>query len=454
MVDVEPSRVKHVSTVEYKDDSYYGGVQVGMGEPQLSAIRASMSHSTRRRPRDDGDAHSPFDGCLLENNCDRLRAAWLDGSLDLAAVERSCRTLLRGAKRLAATGQTTPASAWGSWSAGACPSDAVVSRCRTWLALLYLQRGNVKGARPILHRLGFIVRLSSRILRYDAALASADTDPDPSAPGFVDNVVTDSVLLALQRIFEPIAASYWRDHEYRVDPPSSYFSYVVPIAEPNGDDTVLASLVQRALAAVCLRFPEAAAARFVELWAHNRPHGSGHQLHFDSDDEGRDGIRHPLATSVLVVCGSCGGPTLVTTQRLGDTHLARSGWLCFPKSNRLFMFDSTLLHGVIPGRGAPPNGTPRRVTLMLAFWRDIQHRHDSKPGAARPLLALAERPPASRPEWLSLLLSNAGPSSDDGRRLVLRSPPALSHVWECVATDEPCAASSPIVAYERAFQGF
>lgn len=33
-------------------------------------------------------------------------------------------------------------------------------------------------------------------------------------------------------------------------------------------------------------FPAVAEARFAEWWAHCRPHGSGHQMHFDSDNEG------------------------------------------------------------------------------------------------------------------------------------------------------------------------
>lgn len=38
-------------------------------------------------------------------------------------------------------------------------------------------------------------------------------------------------------------------------------------------------------------FPAAAEARFAEWWAHCRPHPSGHQLHFDSDNEGRGQVR-------------------------------------------------------------------------------------------------------------------------------------------------------------------
>lgn len=41
-------------------------------------------------------------------------------------------------------------------------------------------------------------------------------------------------------------------------------------------------------------FPDVKEAKFVEWWAHRRPHSSGHQMHFDSDNEGRGGVRNPI----------------------------------------------------------------------------------------------------------------------------------------------------------------
>ena len=43
---------------------------------------------------------------------------------------------------------------------------------------------------------------------------------------------------------------------------------------------------------------------FAEWWVHTRPHNSGHQLHFDSDDEGvKRGVSgqplHPHCSTVL-----------------------------------------------------------------------------------------------------------------------------------------------------------
>ena len=39
----------------------------------------------------------------------------------------------------------------------------------------------------------------------------------------------------------------------------------------------------------------------MEWWAHRRPHSSGHQMHFDSDNEGRGGVRNPIVRCVVAV---------------------------------------------------------------------------------------------------------------------------------------------------------
>lgn len=44
------------------------------------------------------------------------------------------------------------------------------------------------------------------------------------------------------------------------------------------------------------------------------------------------------------VQGCVGGPTLMTNQLLGGP-LATRGWLAFPATNRLTMFDARYLHG-------------------------------------------------------------------------------------------------------------
>ena len=46
------------------------------------------------------------------------------------------------------------------------------------------------------------------------------------------------------------------------------------------------AVISRVRAVAARAFPAAASATAAEWWAHSRPHASGHQMHFDSDDEG------------------------------------------------------------------------------------------------------------------------------------------------------------------------
>ena len=107
---------------------------------------------------------------------------------------------------------------------------------------------------------------------------------------------------------------------------------------------------------------------------------SGHQLHFDSDDEGRgaSGPRHPLVSTVLYLSkADVGGPTLVTRQVRTDSEMRLSGpaALVAPRENRVLAFDGQLLHAVVPGRGPSRSPTARRVTLMIAFWDKLANVH-------------------------------------------------------------------------------
>ena len=111
------------------------------------------------------------------------------------------------------------------------------------------------------------------------------------------------------------------------------------------------AVVDRVLAVlhahVCSAFPHAAHAKRAEWWAHCRPHGTGHQLHFDSDDEGRAGVRNPIVSCALYLTSGIGGPTLVTDQAIGSARLAQRGWATLPHTNRLLMFNGKFLHGVV-----------------------------------------------------------------------------------------------------------
>ena len=127
-------------------------------------------------------------------------------------------------------------------------------------------------------------------------------------------------------------------------------------------------------------FPEAAQGCTVERWVRTRPHCSGHQLHFDSDEmrtQSTGEVAHALVSLVLYVCESAdivGGPTLVTDQTLQSLRLAERGWrLCFPKSKRVLAFDASYLHGVVLCKGiCAGTGGGRGLSLMVGFWSSIR----------------------------------------------------------------------------------
>lgn len=249
---------------------------------------------------------------------------------------------------------------------------------------------------------------------------------------------------------------------------------------------------------------QVAAATTVEWWAHCRPHTSGHQLHFDSDDEGCGGARHPLLSVVLFLGGGglVGGPTLVTDQLLGGP-LASRGWLVGPSDNRLVAFDARVLHGVIPGRGVSPeaarasaqaaaaaarsrsapggscggnggagngqsvttSGDGRRVTLMVAFWDRIQVRHapadapTDTPGAARPW-PNQETTAYTWPRLLEPLAEEQWRQSDaEAASMRLVPPTPVAQVWQPLqpssSSTQPAeaAAATTVASYSRCFQG-
>lgn len=329
---------------------------------------------------------------------------------------------------------------------------------RNRLIMLLMQSGRWDQCITGLTQLGCKVRLASCVLNYGsegAGGAASDVLPPCTA---ADNVVPQAAFEALQQALGPIGASYWVDHGYSVEPPSPYFSYVLPMSPAllHGSDGALGSLgalVQCVYALGVKRFGEEkmCKVKFAELWAHNRPHASGHQLHYDSDDEGRGGIRHPIVSSVLFLQGAVGGPTLVTTQRLADKRLTEHGWLCHPKEGRCLVFDGSVLHGVIPGKGVSPSVGQRRVTVMVALWESIQLRPGEGPGSARPF----PKPSATSPKWVKDL--TATPSTcASGSSAYQQSSAALDRlprVWERV-DGSAVPSDAPICAYSEVYQGF
>lgn len=282
----------------------------------------------------------------------------------------------------------------------------------------------------------------------------------------LDGALPLTTLSCVQAAFSP-DSPFWAQHQYSSCPPSPYFSYCHSLSTDadSGMDQLI-RLVQRV---VTPHFPEVAHAKCAEWWAHCRPHPHGHQLHFDSDNEGMDGVRNPIVSTVLYLSEGVGGPTLMTNQHLEDTKLAARGWLAFPKLNRLVVFDGSYLHGVIPDRFQAleeGGGGGRRVTLMIAFWRHhLRHhpRDDGRPGAC----ASPPAAPDADTWWGSLpqLPGTAGKSGSRGDGGRVSSPrrvgaQSTGAVWEEVCPERAAREGwrisqlSKLPSYELCFQGF
>ena len=163
-------------------------------------------------------------------------------------------------------------------------------------ALLLCQSGRCQRARKGLASMGFTCRLAEGVLDYPSDddcdsrgndhVAIDEKKSGESLPPcqIVDGFLSKPELERLRLVFQSPEASYWTDHQYEVEPPSPYFSYVIPLEEiRNGTKRFgfIGDLIQKIVSCPILngRFPRLRGdAKFVEIWAHNRPHASGHQM--------------------------------------------------------------------------------------------------------------------------------------------------------------------------------
>jgi hypothetical protein len=300
----------------------------------------------------------------------RARELWLSPDADMQEVERLYRMVLAD-KEIAHPHVT---------------SDNAFAVGYERLALILCQSGRSKEVSSILGSLGYTCRLSSLVLDYPSMLDSSTLPTTTKQQSKVkppcrilDNFLTSDELKILQDVFLDTDASYWVDHNYQVEPPSPYFSYIIPLSKASDDFGFIGHVVLKCLHHLKSKFPHLNKATTVEMWAHNRPHASGHQMHFDSDNEGMGGVRNPVISTILFLTDGTGGPSLVTNQKLAHGQLATMGWLSSSKEKRLVAFDGQVLHGVVPGKGC--SGPGRRVTLMFAFWKKIKVREGG--GAAK-----------------------------------------------------------------------
>jgi methyl-CpG-binding domain protein 4 len=349
------------------------------------------------------------------------------------------------------------------------------------LALLLCQSDRLSKAKSLLSRMGYVCRLSGAVLDYEIPQPqpisilsnigcsggeglTSNTGASPCC--ILDNFMSQIDVDHLADVFKSPTADYWTSHDYAVEPPSPYFSYIIPLDSPsrknnstsNNESSTLAmsnfgflgGLIEKIYQNKSLRtkFPKLKNATRVEMWAHNRPHASAHQLHFDSDDEGRGGIRNPIISTILYITAGCGGPSLVTNQKLGDEHLASKGWLSYPEDKRLIAFDGRYLHGVIPGKGVQIG---RRVTLMFAFWPDIRTREGDGPGSARPF-------PLEGREWATKLVENKKSEdlckeSSSENEIREGTPVFIDRVYETLSSKR-WSKSKGLPDYDSVFQGF
>lgn len=322
------------------------------------------------------------------------------------------------------------------------------------LALLLCQSGRCRKAKKGLRSLGFTCRLAEDVLDYQSS--SERNGPeleehDESVPcQIIDNFLPEPWLKRLGRVLLNPTSNYWTCHNYSIEPPSPYFSYIIPLGDGMKSFGFLGKLIKRIQQCplVLKKFPKLRNATAAEMWAHNRPHGSGHQMHFDSDDEGRGGVRNPIISCILYVSEADseipGGPSLVTNQKLSSVRLASRGWLAHPKARRLVAFDGRYLHGVVPGK-LSESRPGRRVTLMLAFWEKIEVRSDEGPGSARKF------PESFEVTWADSLRSPFEGGDMGYEQCKQTQPIELGRVYE---TLEGKKWKGRMPEYDCCFQGF
>ena len=391
--------------------------------------------------------------------CKEARKLWLSAiSLDdLDQVEALYKEALN-AKRTDQTPAVSPRKKKRKLQRYAELSAQEYRQAGERLSLLYCQSGRTQKAKKGLDYLGFVCRLSKNVLDYPSSRRSDRSNGNRSkASSPIPCVIYDSFLNSeelshLRSVFASPGASYWTSHNYEVEPPSPYFSYVISLKKDRNhlEGSFVDSLARKVwkFPALRQRFPSIVDATHVELWAHNRPHASGHQMHFDSDDEGRGGVRNPIVSTILYVCAEGGGPSIVTNQQLDSVNLANKGWLAHPKPSRLVAFDGRVLHGVVPGKGVSKIKEGRRVTLMFAFWKKIKIRNESSPGSARPF-------PLNEPnaKWAIALSDRTVRVETKYSDVKEQKPIELDNVYERL-DGSAWKKADGMLDYEQVFQGF
>ena len=311
------------------------------------------------------------------------------------------------------------------------------------LALLLCQLGRARQADAHLRALGYSWRLGPAIMRPRAEKITEAPRKSPGvhvdAPHVYDGALPHGLVAGLRSALLAETSAFWTEHNY---PAPNFFSYRYELGD---SPKFIAEQAACALLPLVRRHWPAGASppKIAEWWVHARGVGGGHQLHFDLDEarlRARGTARHPtLSTVVYLTLGDLGSisPTLVTSQRVGDSGEDAQGWLAWPAPNRILIFDGGLLHGVIPTLPADTRRdnrrhcaqAERRLTLMIGWWPG-----DACPTSAPPLgeLRPCMRPPrAGTRRWTSQLACVADGDVEAAPERVEAEP--VGKVWARVA---------------------
>eukprot|EP01060_Flectonema_neradi_P007370 TRINITY_DN15128_c0_g1_i2.p1 TRINITY_DN15128_c0_g1~~TRINITY_DN15128_c0_g1_i2.p1 ORF type:complete len:443 (+),score=65.95 TRINITY_DN15128_c0_g1_i2:40-1329(+) len=336
------------------------------------------------------------------------------------------------------------------------------------LGLMYIQEGRLQEAKDHLLQCGYYYRLSNHVLGYPFEAAAATKASKQKSQKYVtafDNVLPDTLFDSLKHAFRP-NSPFWAEHNYRVGV-TPYFSYRHDLdSEPTTIiDQAIQEVASLMIKEILSKNKTSEQPLYAEWWVHSRPHPHGHQMHFDADNEGKGGVRNPLANCILFLSEGCGGPTLVTSQEYGKSELSQEGWLAYSKENRIVAYPANVLHGVIPGRGPVPDPSARRLTLMIALWgkSGCKLRPSPVQGASRPY------PVKKQQSWYTdkdpkpySWPSEFVPTVDISSRVPVKRafPSPIPHLWDDVCPDlnteegRSLSQLTKIPHYDHCFQGF
>jgi len=444
-------------------------------------------------------------------------------------------TLLSAESSLSGGGNVmTPSAAHIASSLRKAQSSILYNEQKAGLALLdslilfHCQENRYSEAFPLLLSKRYQWKLSQQVLTYSPSGESdaynkdrltdlEERDDFPFTFGY-DSVLPEAYLRRMQHIFRP-SAPFWSEHDYDFYSNCSrrvgYFSYLYPFRDRVANNvveqvidivykTVINQLEGEAQVeqkqgsrgsrskTACLRALKNGATQ-AEWWVHSRPHTSGHQFHFDSDETalyGGDQAQHPIASCIIYLSEGVGGPTVVTNQTLASTSLASYGFLMHPQENRLAVFDATFLHGVIPGKGLCPaavqqeladdaggsGGVPscpprRRLSFMVGFWRKInaKDRGPGCPGPGQPFPETSSNSSSSDvlnhtytwPDEVKDMLPSWQERRDWTNQSHVVHPQLVEPIWESVNSDDGFEQTNRVLdgvgiqaQYSTCFQGF